>query len=279
MPTLNGRTYQLNELHQLWASIYHNRQTQLGATATLVNFGDQPNAGFVNATTFTGMMYSATGLAPVWTPNVALNARAVPFDLTLASNWQGIIPILDHNGTSERMTTPDAAYWSRALTAASWGAWVRITGATIDTIMAKFTTAGDLREWRFWITSANKLQLILSDENDAGTPNATLDTLQDGTIATSTWNHVVATYDGTANASGIDLYVNGALIASTDTDDVNFVSMRDTTSVVELGTNNAGDYFVGRMAGGPCGPFFVQAQLTVAQILNMYRLERLALGV
>jgi hypothetical protein len=52
----------------LWNSLYLNREIQLGATATLVNFGDEKNAGLASATTFTGAKFHSTGLAPVWTP-------------------------------------------------------------------------------------------------------------------------------------------------------------------------------------------------------------------
>jgi len=278
MPTINGRNYSLNELQQLWLPIYANREQQLGATATLVNFGDQPNAGKVNASTFTGMKFNASGLSPVWTPSEALSAFDTPFDLTLASNWQGVIPTLAFNGTDERMTTPDAAFWTPALAAASWGAWVYNTG-TGGTILAKYTLAGNLREWVFELTTNTGLRITLYDEDDAVTPNATIATYAATSVTASAWHFLVATYDGTANASGLDLYVDGALIASSDTDDANFASVRDYTAVVELGRANAADYFTGRMAGGPCSPFFVQAELTAGQIYNLYARERLALGV
>lgn len=264
---------------KLWSMVYHNRETQLGATATIVNFGDQEVAGKVNASTFTGKRFNASGAAPVWTPSSALSAWTTAFDLTDPANWQGAAPVLTANGTANRMTTPDAAYWSRALAAASWGAWVNLTDATNSAIMAKFTTAGDLREWRFWLDASDKLQLILSDENDAVTPNATLDTEANTALSEGVWHLVVATYDGTANASGIDLYIDGVVVASTDTDDVNFASMRDTTAVVELGTLDGGTYFDGKMLGGPFGPFFVQAASTAAQIQNVYDFERHLIGV
>ena len=267
------------EKAHLWAAIYANRQTQLGATATLINFGDQENAGKVNATTFTGAKFSATGLSPVWTPSEALSAFDTPFLLVNPDNYQGLAPILTMNGTDEEADTPDAAFWSRAAGAFSVGAWVNLTDATSSAILAKYTVAGDLREWVFWLNAADKLQLILYDENDAVTPNASLDSVADTALTQGIWVFVVATYDGTANASGINLYQNGVLVASTDTDDVNFDSLRDTTALVEFGKANATSFFDGKMAGGALGPFFVQAALTVEQIYNMYSLERLGMGV
>src|SRR3990167_8132098 len=257
----------LREAENAWTGVFANREKQLGTTATLVNFGDSRTAGKLDAATFTGYRFNASGLAPIWTPSVALDTLG---DLRVPTNWQGYAPVYTFNGTSHRMTTPDAGGWSRALTVASWGAWVNFTDPASSTILAKFTTAGDLREWRLHTTAASKLQLILSDENDAVTPNATLDTLADTAFVAGQWYFVVATYDGTANASGIDLYVNGVVVASTDTDDANFASMRDTTSIVELGAAENAAFFDGKMLGGYHCPFFVQAGLTAEQIFNLY---------
>lgn len=263
----------------LWMAIYNNRQTQLGNTATIVNFGDELNAGLITASTFAGARFHSTGLAPTWAPNEALSAYDTPLDLESPGSWQDLIPTLTLNGTDEEMDSPDAAYWSRALAAFSVGAWVRLTDATSSSILAKYTTTGDLREWVFWLNASDKLQLIIYDEDDATTPNASLDSEADATLSEDTWVFVVATYDGSANASGINLYQDGVLVASTDTDDANFTSARDTTAVVELGMSNGASFFDGRLAGGPCGPFFVQAELTAAQVANLFRVERLAMGV
>lgn len=262
-----------------WDIYYQRLQAELGNTATLVDFGNQKSAGLLTASTWKGRRFHASGLAPTWTPNEALSAFDTAFNLEVNSNWLGDAPILTFNGTDERATSPDAAYWSNTLDAFSWGAWVYFTDATSSTILAKYTTTGNLREWRFHTTAADKLQFIISDEDDATTPNATLDTLADAASAQGAWLFLVATYDGSVNASGIDLYVNGAVVASTDTDDANFVSGRDTTSVVELGTADGAAFFGGKMLGGPWSPFVVQAALTAAQINNLFQGLRLGLGV
>mgnify|MGYP001565122223 FL=1 len=265
----------LLNLYQVdWASLYEAVFGILGTTGTILPFGD-PKHGQPNATTFSGV----GDTQPVFTWSEAPNAFDTPLNLTLESSFQGIVPTLIFNGIDEEADTPDAAYWSRAAGAFSVGAWVNMTDATASAILSKFTTAGDLREWRFILNAADKLQLILSDENEATTPNATLDTVADAALSQGVWVFVVATYDGTANASGIDLYQNGAVVASTDTDDANFASLRDTTSVVELGDTENANFFDGKMAGGPLGAFFVQVQLTADQVLRLYQVGRRALGV
>src|SRR3990167_4903337 len=94
----------------LWGRCYAIMEQQLGATATLLDFGNQRSAGLVTASTWTGRRFSATGLAPIWTPSEALSAFDVPFDLKLESNFLGLAPLLDFNGSDELATTPDAAY-------------------------------------------------------------------------------------------------------------------------------------------------------------------------
>src|SRR3990167_7205667 len=107
----------LDSLYQskaaLWGPYYAIMEQQLGATATLLDFGNQRSAGLVTATTWTGRKFSATGLSPVWTPSEALSAFDTPFDLKLESNFLGLAPVLTFNGTDEEMDSPDADYWSK----------------------------------------------------------------------------------------------------------------------------------------------------------------------
>ncbi len=275
--------FNLNELNRdtraLWNAIYHNRQTQLGNTATIVNFGDEKNAGLVTAATFTGAKFHAAGLSPVWTPNEALSAYDSPLNLNSPGSWQDLIPVLTMNGTDEEFDTPDAAYWSRVLASLSIGAWINPTDATNSAILAKLTAAGNLREWELLLNSSDKLQFKLYDENDVVTPNATIDSEADVAMVEGVWTKIDIAYDGSANASGIDIYQDGVLVASTDTDDANFVSSRDTAAVVRFGNSNGAAFFDGKIAGGPCGLYSAQARLTAEQIANMFRLERLAMGV
>lgn len=276
------------QIRAWWNAIYHNRQTQLGATATLVNFGDANNFGALDAATGTGAQFSATGLAPTWTPTSALSGWATPFNLAGSGNWQGVIPVLTFNGTSEYLTTPDATYWTRlesGAAKATWGMWINIPGAAgITSLMTKYDGIAGQAEWAWEINADETIRLILVDEVDDITINRTTD----AALSVDTWHQVIVTYDGgtsalTAAANDITYYVDGVSVASTATNDALYSGMANGTEVVAIGVGQPSGtpnrYFNGRMAGGPCGPFFVQAALTVAQVLNMYRIERLALGV
>ena len=263
----------------LWAPYYANREQQLGVTATLLNFGDQELAGKVNATTFVGKKFHASGLSPTWTPSEALSAFDTPFDLTDPDNWQGLAPILTLNGTDEEADSPDAAYWSRVADVFSVGAWVNLTDATSSTILSKYDAAGNTREWIFGFEGADKLTLDLYDESVSANPNIT--TVANTALVQGVWVFVVATYDGSADASGINVYQDGALVASTDDDDANFVNLEDLAGTVKLGHIDAtpASIFDGKMAGGPFSPFFTQIELTAEQIANLYDIERHPLGV
>lgn len=258
----------------LWAPLYEAVLDILGPTGIIIPIGDtnHENLGRTTVTTI-------GELAAVFTYSEAM----IAFDTPPSSLGPGRIPIVTFNGTDEEADSPDAAYWTRALLPFSVGAWVNFSGGdpTSSTILSKYHTSGATREWRFLTTGGDALELEIVDEDDAVTPDATIRTIASSPISASGWVFCVATYDGTANASGIDLYIDGVLVASTDTDDANFISMRDKGGTVKLGFENAtpNKLFDGQIGGGPFGPFFVQAQLSADAIRRLYQLARAAADV
>lgn len=266
----------------LWNSIYHNRQTQLGNSATLVNFGDESNAGLVTASTFTGAKFHTSGLNPVWTPDSALSTWDTPFLLGANSNWSLHIPALTFNGTSEEMDTPDAAGWSTA-GAFSVGAWIFLNTAASNVIWAKWdeTTGSELREFHFSLDSNGDIGFTIYDES----ANAAVGRKQEAALSTGQWYFVVGTFDGGTDAAGVSIAVDGALTDDAGiVDDATFADAEDLATIVSIGYlegtgGGKEQFFDGLIAGGPCGPFYVQAELTVEQIDNMFRLERIGMGV
>jgi len=278
--------FTLNEFNRdtkaMWMGVYHNRQTQLGNTASIVNFGDESNAGLVTASTFTGTKFHSTGLSPVWTPSEALSAFDTPFSLGAPGNWKDLIPVLTLNGTDEEMDTPDNAYWSTA-GAFSVGAWIYLNTLASNVILAKWdeTTGAELREFHFSIDANGDIGFTIYDES----ANAAVGRKREAALATGQWYHIVGTFDGGADAAGVSIGVDGVLVDDAAlVDDAGFANAEDLATIMSLGylegTGGAKEQlFDGLIAGGPCGPFFVQAELTVEQIANLYRVERLALGV
>ena len=276
MPMLLGRNYQIQELQILWAPLYEAVLNVLGTTGTIMPMVD-PHHGQAHSGAFTSVGDQQT----TWTPSEPFDDFATPFDNTDPDDYQGIIPFVTFDGIDEQIDTPDITYYTRALAVMSLGAWVNMTDATSSNIMTKYDSAGDDREWIWQFGSDDKQVLDLRDEDDAGTPNAAIKTVADVATSQGVWKFVVATYDGSADASGINLYEDGAVVASTDADDANFSSMRDKDMLTQIGAVNlsAADFFDGKMAGGPMGPFFAQKELSADEVLRLYEVGRRALAL
>ena len=255
----------------LWAPLYERVLNLIGSTGVIIPIGDT-NHEASNRTTCTTVGEEQA----VFTYSEAVTS----FDTPPSVLGPAGVPIITFNGTDEEADSPDAAYWTRALVPMSIAAWVNFSGgdAMASTIISKW--GGTQREWGLATNGADKLQLTLVDEDDAVTPDAKIDTLADAAIRSTAWVLVMFRYDGTAEASGIKLYQDGAIVASTDTDDANFLSMRDKNRPAKLGFqgDTPGNLFDGKMAGGPLGPIFTQAELSADAILRLYQLGRAALG-
>ncbi len=92
--------------------------------------------------------------------------------------------------------------------AISVSVWVKTTDTSFvfRTIVAEDNPSGVQRNWQLLLNSSNKIAFIFF--NTSGTQNylvrATALEVQDGN-----WHHIVATYDGTTDADGIKIYIDG----------------------------------------------------------------------
>ena len=130
------------------------------------------------------------------------------------------------------------------------------------------------------------MELFLSDDSVGAS------SVRRGNVAVSQgqWVFLVITYDGMGGASatdGITLYVDGAVHASIATNDASYVGMENGSEPVTLAAEGRGgapgNFFNGKMAGGPLGPWFVTHDaagiITAAQVNQLYVLGRDALGL
>ena len=145
--------------------------------------------------------------------------------------------------------------------------------------MVKYGTSGTIAEWQLTFQSG-ALRLLCRD--NSATVN--MSRLQDTASSLEVWHFYVATYDGSGGASaanGITIYVDGAVSASTATNDASYVAMENQTEVVTLGefSSAGGSFFVGRILGGPWGPCYTQIALTAAQVKRAFELGADALGL
>ena len=266
-----GRTSGPDFIRQvLWAPLYESVLNILGTTGIIIPLADanDENSGRTTVTT-------RGEIQAVFTYSEAVTS----FDTPPTFEGPAEIPRITFNGTDEEADSPSVAYWSRIVGVLSMGAWINLVDATSSAILTKFDNTGNTREWVFGSNTSDFMTIFVYDEDAVG--NASLDTTTNDAVSQGVWVFCVATYDGSANATGLNIYTDGVLAASTDTDDANFINLEALGGTVKLAHLNAspGSLFDGSMAGGPLGPFFVHAELTADQILRLYQLGRVALGV
>ena len=90
----------------------------------------------------------------------------------------------------------------------SYGTWIKPSKANLGgAILARMDDASDHRGWDLWLEGGKVASHIISKwEGDA------LKVVSDATLKPNEWNHVLVTYDGSAKASGIQVYLDGKLL-------------------------------------------------------------------
>ncbi len=261
----------------MWGPVYEAVLNILGGTGTVLPIGD-PDHGQPDATTFK----TVGDEQATFTWSEAPNSFDTKLDLTDPDGFQGIVPVVSLNGADEEADTPDATYWSRGDgsndSPFSVGVWANMD-ANGNAFLAKYETTGGLREWGFRQTSAGKLEFDVYDESQA----VSAFRLADAATSLNVWHFLVVTYDGAGGASamdGVTFYEDGAVKASTATNNASYVAMENKTHNVEFAFYDGnGAFFDGKLAGGPLGPFFVQKALTADEVLRLHGLGNRALAV
>lgn len=222
--------------------------------------------------TYTVTRDAGSVTASVGTTDGTARSTAATFTETITA---GSGTLLEFKASSFTGTIDVVSITNAAQATMSMGGMINYTDATSSVIISKKSDSGSNREWLFRSGGSDKLQLLIFDERESGNPS--IDSVANVATVEGIWLHQTATYDGTANASGINLYSNGVVIASTDTDDADFLSMRKEEAVVSLGVRDVGgiDFFNGLMGL----LYFTQIQLTAAQIKNIDRLLKAAMGL
>ncbi len=271
----------LADQRMMLAPIYEAVLDILGTTATLIPIGSTRDeaADFTTVTTRGGEQV-------VFTYSEARTA----FDTATSELGPARIPTVPFNGTDEEADTPDAAYWSvddSGDAGFSVGAWVNVTNtASARHILTKYDNGEVIQEWQLSINASDGLRFLCRDDSAGLTVNRA----SDSAIAQGSWVFVTATYDGTGGTTamnGVTLYMNGAAVASTATNNGSYGAMENGTSVVAIGGISTGstlaEPFVGSIAGGPLGPWFVTHDaagiITADEVLRLYQIGRVGLGV
>ena len=264
----------------LWGPYYEAVLSILGTTGLIIPLGDALHSSAAETTVTTVgeeqavFTYEGTGVDAFAQPPVTVGP--------------GRIPLITFNGTDEEADSPDAVFWSAngaegppATTdlAFSLGFWINPTAADDDILIAKWDETATTREWMYALSGASKPEFSLYDEN------ANTSEIGEATTAVTlgAMQFVVVTYDGAQAAPDVNFYLNGAADGSGTTETGAYVANQNTAATVTLAmrkdNGTAADFYSGKMAGGPLGPFFVLSELGVDQVKRLYQLGRRPLGV
>ena len=160
----------------------------------------------------------------------------------------------DFDGAAEYISIPDAANLSfgnsTVDSAFSIRALVRIDNLTdFKTVIGKwnYSTAS---EYIFQIGTSGDLRFFLNDQSAAVSPYCLSGS---NVIVPGSFYDIVITYDGTGGATaanGIVMYVNGASISCTPTNNASYVAMENTSADVYIGKQQGGTayYFDGKIS-------------------------------
>lgn len=273
-----------------WPVIREGRFSSFGATTTILPL--IPPDAAINATTHTTWP-AASGSSQTATWSTAPSGLTTAYKediITTRSSWltpgmygpAGLPGIKFAGSNANRLTVPDAAYWTRSTSAFSIVACVvQPAAGTERVIIAKWdATALAQREWILDVDTAGKIQFLLRDQS----ASVVVSRVGDAASPTLVPIHIAVTHDGgtgaTAMANAV-IYINGASISSTATNNASYAGMDDGTASVSVGRDSDSNSlsWAGLIFGGPFGPTFVQAQLTANQVLRDYELWREAMGL
>jgi hypothetical protein len=175
---------------------------------------------------------------------------------------------IDHNNYSFGDASNDSAF--------SVGAWILPNAINTNVILAKYDSAGNLEEWRFFIDSNGKLSLELHDASASATEIAT----STSALVIGQQHFVVAAYDGTETAPVVNLYVDGVLAnAGSTTETGAYVAMENTGAPLTCGCSGVTAIPVAEFHGRIALPFITGKQLSAAEVSTLYDIYRLLLGL
>ncbi len=204
----------------------------------------------------------ASNIRGFYLPN-SREGLVVPDQLVAGRNWThanspsgrfGVNgKLLNFNGTSDLLTTPDAADLSFGNGAADSPFSVFMAGVITATGVSKaILTKNDTAklEYSFMVNTAETLNLFVFDNSASATPSRT----SNGAITEGSLHTFCVTYSGVGGPTpeaGIILYQDGVVIASSAVASGVYTAMEDLTATVVIGATTGGtaQFFKGQIGG------------------------------
>jgi hypothetical protein len=122
----------------------------------------------------------------------------------------------------------------------SISAWVNPAATGTLEIFSKRLGVNPYTGYELRLQLSNQITLIIDDGANF------ISTLTTSGIGTGSWKHIVATYDGTGNKNGINIYVDGGIVASTDTG-TTITSTISNSAPAQIGARSGALFFNGKM--------------------------------
>lgn len=114
----------------------------------------------------------------------------------------------------------------------SFAASIKTLNSSTFRIFSKGGDTTNIPQFNFTLTGGSQLGLYLYDGASA---NSIRSVMNSAWSYNNLWKRVVATYDGSQSQNGINLYVNGSLVAQTKSTAGTYVRMTDHENAVQLG--------------------------------------------
>ena len=113
---------------------------------------------------------------------------------------------IELDGIDDFVTMGDVLDFERT-SAFSISAWIKRSGTGVnDTIVSKMESSGNFRGYLLFISSTNLVKFVLRNVN---TSSNRLFVDSTSTITDTNWHHILMTYDGSSNVSGVKIYIDG----------------------------------------------------------------------
>ena len=113
---------------------------------------------------------------------------------------------MEFDGQSYVNVVDDGLGLTSAITISAWFKQA-VGGGTLQQLIAEDTTGGTTRNWGIIIVSKKPNFQIWNASGGLAQPIAPT------ALTEGTWHHIVCTADGTTNANGVKMYINGSQVA------------------------------------------------------------------
>jgi len=202
-------------------------------TALVARYKMEDNAANTTVTDDTG---NHNGVASTNTSNMSTTGKyGLGFDFDRANTE--FITIDDSPDFSFGDGTTDSPF--------SVCAWINMDDATSFLIMSRYASTAGQFEWTFYCAVNDKLYLSLFDNNSTIYIYRGVNAVMTG--YQGAWTHVVATYDGSSSNTGIKIYINNSLAASTGGSNGAYAAMHNLVQSTWIGKWPTPTYADGKM--------------------------------